>query len=670
MGGPIPTDRLMSPALLAMRLQQDLDDRSKLLGQLVGRWKLMVFVFLVACTIGAVYVLNIQRHYTGEAVLIIDPRRNPIVEGLAPLSGMQWDTVAVNTEVSMLQLPELIERVVERLDLTARPEYGGAGPGLVSRLFNMVWPTTNGATPSPPGRREHAIAAGVVHRNLRVANEPRTYAIRIRYTSPDPVHATEVANTVAELHITAEREARIKSIRDASEWLYREIETLRERVAKAETAETAYRKEHGLGDERVASAAQQEVNALTLQVSLASGERAQAEARLQQANTGVMTALAEAVNVAVDRENNVRQQLKEAQERLDRVLAAEGGLRAVLRESAASRVLLEDLLKRARAADSQLDAPRPETRIGSRALVPIAPSGLGPIYMLAAVLLGSLGLALAVGVLAVKLQMGFRSIEEMEDGLGCEGIGEIPKVAGGAWRIRKVTVEDPTSPVAEAARSICARLSDVRARPSVILVTSPAPGDGKTVLSTTLAQTFALSNQNCLYVDADFRRPSGHRIFNVTSQPGLCEVLAGKLSLDKALVKIVPGSLTFLSAGEVDRDPLELLSPARLSQFIEAVRQKFDVIVMDSPPVLAVSDASLMVGHVNHVLVAIRWNVTTRSAAARAITILKRQAGLSPLLALTQVDQKKTSRYESGRYGMDLSYAGRGWASNAASSRK
>jgi polysaccharide biosynthesis transport protein len=666
----IQTDRLMSPTWLAARLQQDIDDHSKLLGQLAARWKLIVAIFLMSVAIGVAFVLNVKKQYTAEAVLIIDPRRNQIVEGLAPLTGMQWDAVAVNTEVSMLQLPELIEQVVKKLDLTARPEYGGAQTGWVSRLLGMLLPRTVDQVEAPVDRRDLAIASALVQRNLRVANEPRTYAIRIRYTSPDPVHATDVANTVAELHIEGEREARVKSIRDASEWLRREIETLRDRVAKAEAAETAYRMAHGLGDERVASAAQQEVNALTLQVTLASSERAQAEARLQQASTGVMTALAEAVNVAVDRENNVRQQLKEAQSRLDGVLAAEGGLRAVMRESTASRVLLEDLLRRARSADSQLEAPRPETRLGSRALVPIAPSGLPTTYLLAAVLLGSIGVAGGAGVLTVKLQTGFRSIEEMETLLGAEGVAEIPKIAGGSRRLRTIVVEDPTSPVAEAARSICARLSDGRTHPSVILVTSPAPGDGKTVLSSTLAQTFGLSNQNCLYVDADFRRPSAHRVFNLSLQPGLCEVLAGKLSLEKALVKIVPGSLTFLSAGEVDRDPLELLSPARFSQFIESVRQKFDVIVLDSPPVLAVSDASLMLAHVNHVLVAIRWNVTTRSAAARALTILKRQAGVSTLLALTQVDQSKTSRYEAGRYGMDLSYAGRGWANNSTTSAR
>ena len=651
-----------------MPFQRAFEDRAKLLGQLAAGWKSIVLIFLASFAIGAFIVLNLQKRFTAEAVLIIDPRRNTIVEGLAPLTGMQWDTVAVNTEVSMLRLPELITQVVERLKLTSRQEYGGGkGAGLVSGLLDMLKLQKLDVL-APAGRQEQAFASAVVQHNLQVVNEPRTYAIRIRYTSPDPIHATEVANAIAELHIAAEREARIKAIRDASEWLHREIGILRERLAKAEAAEMTYRKEHGLGDERVASAAQQEVNALALQVTVASTERAQAEAKLQQASTGVLSSLEEAVNVAIDRENNVRQQLKEAQARLDQVLAAEGGLRAVMRESAASRVLLEDFLRRSRSADSQLQAPRPEARIGSRALVPIHPSGLAPRYLMAGVLLGSAAFALAMGVLMVKLRKGFRSIEEMEEALGLEGIGEIPKINGGARAVRRMVLEDPTSAIAESVRSICARLSDGRDRSAVILVTSPAPGDGKTVLASTLAQTFAQTNQSCLFVDADFRRPSGHRVFNLPSQSGLCEVLAGTLPLEKALTKVLPGPLTFLPAGEVVRDPLELLSTNRLSQFFASARQKFDVIVMDSPPVLAVSDASLMAGHATHVLVAVRWNVTTRSAVARAITILRRQARTAPVLALTQVDEGKTSRYEEGRYGMDLSYRGRGWAHNASAS--
>jgi Mrp family chromosome partitioning ATPase len=118
----------------------------------------------------------------------------------------------------------------------------------------------------------------------------------------------------------------------------------------------------------------------------------------------------------------------------------------------------------------------------------------------------------------------------------------------------------------------------------------------------------------------------------------------------------------------VVRDPLELLSPDRLLPFLDSVRQMFDVVVVDSPPVLPVADASLIAGHVNRVLFAIRWSVTTQSAADRAITILKRQGGPLPVLALTQVDPRKISKYEGGRYGMDLSYRGRAWAHKGESS--
>jgi polysaccharide biosynthesis transport protein len=645
-----------------MRLHEELEDGSKLLGQLAARWVIISVTFLVCLIAGLCIVLNIPRQFTAEAVLIVDPRRNPVVEGPASLTGTLWDDgVAVNTEVSMLMLPQLIADVVKRLKLTSRPEYQRSAANSAITFLNFF---RQPMPAIPAARQEEAFAIGVAARNMRIVTDPRAYTIRVRYTWPDPVHAAEVANAIADAHIAAQRTARMQSIQEASDWLHREIATLQERVVKAETAELAYRKEHGLGDERATSTAQQEVNALALQVTLATSERAQAEARLQQATAGVMTTLEEAANVATDREINVRQQLKEAQARLDQVLAAEGGLRAVTRESAASRVLLEDLLRRARSADSLIEAPRPETRIGSRAQIPIQASGLPMSYLVPGTVLGSLVLALGFGVLLAKLQVGFRSAEEMECALGVETLGEVPKFRGGSRRVLKTIVRDPTSPLAEAVRTICARLSD----PGVILVTSAAPGDGKTVLASALAQTFALSNRSCLLVDADFRRPSAHRVFNVDSSAGLGEVLAGTTPLEKALIKLLPGPLTFLPAGEVVRDPLELLSPDRLLPFLDSVRQMFDVVVMDSPPVLPVADASLIAGHVNRVLFAIRWCVTTRSAADRAITILKRQGGPLPILALTQVDPRKISKYEGGRYGMDLSYRGRAWAHKGESS--
>ena len=648
---------------------QDVDDgRNVLLGQFIARWKIIAAVFILSLIIGLYSVINIPKQYMATAVLVLDPRRNQIIEGLSPLATVQWDTVAASTEVSMLQLPELATSVVRHLRLTSRAEYHPKESGGVSVLLRQLTDFIRGSerdTDNDPAlleRQQHEHIATQLTRNLQVVNEPRTYAIRVSYRWSDPVHAAEVANAFAELHIAAQRDARMQSIREASAWLNREIGALQERVSNAEAAELAYRKQHGLGDDRVASTAQQEVNALALQVTLASAERAQTEAKLQEATAGILTSLEEAARVASEREANLRRQLKNVQKRLDEVLAAEAGLRALARESSASRMLLEDLLRRARTADSQLEAPRPEARIASRAVAPTVQSGLGLTRLIPGVIVGAAGLALAFGLLLIKLQAGFRSLEEAERRLGLEGIAEVPKIRRSARGIRQLIAEYPSCQIAEAMRSICGRFTGAHGSCAVILVTSPAPGDGKTMLATALAQTFATSNRRCLFIDADLRRPSAHRMLGVSSQTGFGQVLAGAVPLENALAKVLPGPLTFLSAGEVVRDPVELLSPVRLSALIDAARKRYDVIIFDSPPILPVVDASLIATHADHVILALRWASTTRAAAARAITLLKRQGVASPLLVLTRVDQANTSKYEDGRYGMDLSYAGRHWA--------
>jgi polysaccharide biosynthesis transport protein len=654
--------QLGAPAWLDAHLRDVLDGKNNLLGQFIARWKTLGVVFISCLVLGLCVLLNIQKQYTATAVLVIDPRRSQIIEGFSSLVAMQWDALAVSNEVALLQLPELGIEVVRHLRLTLRPEYRRD-----RRPKWFAW----GDVPEDSAmieRQDEDFARAQLTRTLRVTNEPRTHTIRVSYTSVNARHAAEVANAFTELHISAQRKARMQSIREASSWLNREIGALQERISNAEDAEAAYRRQHRLGDDRVASTAQQEVNALLVQVTSASAERAQAEAKLQEPTAGIMTSLEEAARIANEREANVRRRLDDAQKRLNDVLAAEAGLRALARESSASRLVLEDLLRRARTADSQIDAPRPEARIASRALVPTIPSGLGLSRLVPAATVGSAAVAVAVVFLLIRLQSGFRSLEEAERRLGVEGIVEVPKIRGGARRMRQLIVERPSCPIAEAVRSICGRLSDGRVPCPVILVTSPVPGDGKTALATALAQTFAMTSRNCLFVDADFRRPSAHRVFGVPSAAGLCEVLAGSVPFDKALTKVLPGPLTFLSAGEVVRDPLELLSPSRLASFIDTARKRFDIVILDSPPVLPISDAGLIASYATHVLLALRWASTTRAAAARAIMLLRRQHPDPPLLVLTRVDQIRTSRYEEGRYGMDLSYAGRPWTRNGEAS--
>jgi capsular exopolysaccharide synthesis family protein len=622
------------------------EEKKEFIGQMIARWRMIAFVLITCLMTGLTVVYNLPRYYTGEAVLLLDTRRTTIGDAASSLA-MQSDPTLVNDEISMLQLPELALQVIKDLKLTSRPEY---------QAHELA------GSPTEPQSREiemHAIR--IFGRNLKVTNEPRTYTIRVRYTSTDPIHAAAVANAVAERHLANQDDARIRSIQRASEWFNREIGLLQERVMKAELAEQAYRREHDLGDDRVASTAQQEVNALAIQVTLATAELAQAQAKLREATGGIMTSLEETVRVAAEREANVRRELKDARRRLEQVMQAETGLRPLVREVGASRAVLEDMMKRARRTDSQIDAPRPELHMVSRALVPVLPSSFGKGRMAIGVIAGSGILALAAAFLAIQFQSGFRSIDEAERRLGIDGIGEIPKVSGGARQARRKIVEHPSCRFAEAFRSICVHMPELGKKTHVIVISSAAPNEGKTLLAGCLAQTLALSSYKCLLIDGDLRRPTAHRLLALPQRQGLCEVLEGKATLEQAVTKVLPGPLSFLAAGEVTSDPLQLLNRQRLTAFFDAARLQFELIIVDSPPLLAVSDATLLAAHADYVALAVRWRSTTRAAAARAITKLGRSTGKMPGLVLTQVDHGSMSRYEEGRYGMDLSYPARPW---------
>jgi receptor protein-tyrosine kinase len=297
----------------------------------------------------------------------------------------------------------------------------------------------------------------------------------------------------------------------------------------------------------------------------------------------------------------------------------------------------------------------------SRALVPVLPSSFGKGRMSIGVVVGSGVLALAAAFFAIQFQSGFRSIDEAERRLEVDGIGEIPKVSGGARQARRKIVEHPSCRFAEAFRSICVHMPELGKKTHVIVISSAAPSEGKTLLAGCLAQTLALSSYKCLLIDGDLRRPTAHKLLGLPQRQGLCEVLEGKATLEQAVTKVLPGPLSFLAAGEVTSDPLQLLSRQRLTAFFDAARLQFELIIVDSPPLLAVSDATLLAAHADYVAMAVRWRSTTRAAAARAITKLGRSTGKVPGLVLTQVDHGSMSRYEEGRYGMDLSYPARPW---------
>jgi len=152
-----------------------------------------------------------------------------------------------------------------------------------------------------------------------------------------------------------------------------------------------------------------------------------------------------------------------------------------------------------------------------------------------------------------------------------------------------------------------------------LVVSSALPQEGKTVTSANLAAVFALEGRRTLLIDCDLRRSRLHRAFRVPRDPGLVQVLRGYVSVADAIRNTWVDNLSFLPAGRESRNPSDLLASAAMRALLTDMREHFDVIVIDTPPVLAAADAAVLGASTDGVLLVVRAGETDRHAVAQAL---------------------------------------------------
>ena len=190
-----------------------------------------------------------------------------------------------------------------------------------------------------------------------------------------------------------------------------------------------------------------------------------------------------------------------------------------------------------------------------------------------------------------------------------------------------ITLADPRSPAAEAYRTLRTNLyfSSLDRALETLVVTSAAPGEGKSTTLANLAVTMAQGEKRTILVDADLRRPSLHAFFDANNNQGLTTMAVDEAALaDPPLLETGVEDLWLLPSGPLPPNPAEILGSRRMEEIIDALKSRADLVLFDAPPVIAVTDASVLGTKVDGVLLVVSAGTTRREHALRAKEQLER----------------------------------------------
>ena len=203
-------------------------------------------------------------------------------------------------------------------------------------------------------------------------------------------------------------------------------------------------------------------------------------------------------------------------------------------------------------------------------------------------------------------------------------IGESSRTSGGVKR-RLITREDPKSPISEAYRSLRTNLLySSEERVKSILVSSAGPGEGKTTTVANLAITYANLGKKTLLVDTDLRRPVVHKVFNLEREPGVTNYLSSQTDNYKSLIKKTDiENLSVVTSGIIPPNPSEMLGSKRMIQLAKLLEQDWDMVLFDSPPLVAVTDANMVSKEIDQIVLVVKVGQTDKKAFHHTISNLK-----------------------------------------------
>jgi len=583
---------------------------AQVLGTLRRQCKLILTIAICGTLLAAAVSLLISPKYTALAQIVVEPAQNTERPQPSPAS----NDSAIDTQIKMLTSHDHLQRVLE--SLLADPEFVAMTKrsGAETITTPAEKPAAIVAAASGIGelnRRLHIWTRALfkdkhgapldiddLERRLKVSQEGRSRVVTIRYTSPSPAEAAMVANRVVQLYIDGPHEQQGES---------RELTRLREQIAEARS----------------------EIARNTAAVEAAIQERTRA-AQNQNSN-----------------------EAREASTRL----------RELEREAAASALVYFKLQRREKAILSQRDGIESDVRILSLATPPDRPSSHNPILFILPTLIIFLVGGSFIAVIAAQSDRGLRSERDIDDALGIPCVGLVPRLPlRGDMRPHQYMLTKPFSAYTETIRSVVGQLwlTTPQRAPATVLISSSVPGEGKTTAAVSIAVCAAMVGRRVLLIDLDFKRPSIAREVGGHAERGIFDILLRNRPPAEVIMRIPDLGIDYLPMPTSPVDALPVLAGEQMPHLLHQLRENYDSIIIDGPPLLVVTESRFLAPMVDKILLVVKWGSTRREIVQHAMNLLRNLDGLSdknvdiPVVLLTQVDLKEHASYRHGDVGEAL----------------
>lgn len=647
------------------------------------RWRIILETAALVVIVTCLILARLPISYTATGVLLYDPG-NAAIPGAAaaPVADAASLNVATASQGSVIASLPTARALMTQLHLDQRAEFN---PALRSGLLRHR-----------SGTADPAVIVNLVRRALSVAVLPNSRILTVSFTSDDTMVAAAAANLAMQIYLDHERDQQFASLTDTRNWLEKNATGLAAGLDKTETRLAAARVSAGvvpgtqadlttetashlaaslveaeadlaMNQARLGSAAHGQSAAadaaiapnllplrkdqadLSAQVHSLSGEYGLDYPQLRAARAS-LTAITAEIDAETGREMAAAQgdvaadaaeiatlkgALAVARTQSQTQDAESAPIRALEQQAEAGRDMLRDITLQTDQLAQAASLVRPDARILSAAAPPEAPSTPHRSLLLAA----SMGLGLCLGLLlaalAEALDTSFRSGEALREGTGLNCLALVPEVRDP----QHTALGQPFSIFAEQMRILRTGLALATLEgPRVIAVTAARPAEGKTTVTIALARSLAAAGLRVVAVDGDIRRPGFDPAFRIAGSKGLTEHLAGQAALEDIVEAADQPGLDVIAAGGKAGDALSLfLSPA-MDVFLNRLRMRYDVVLLDVPPTFALAESRVLARHADAALFCVRWGATPRRVVAAAIAAL-REAQVNVIgVALTRVD--------------------------------